>query len=65
MVRADGHGQRVNDNVFHRDAQLGGAFDDLGRHDQAFLRVHGDAVIINDQADNRHAELLDHGQDVG
>jgi hypothetical protein len=58
MVRADGHYQRIDDDVFDGDAQLGGALDDLGCRGETQLRVVGNALLADGQTDDRSFVLL-------
>ena len=63
-VRADRHGQRVDDDVLDRDAVLlRGHLDDLADEHEPLVGLHRDLVLVVGQRDDRGVEALDQRQD--
>ena len=61
---ADGHQQRVDDDVLARDAVVGGALDDPLGHTEPDVRIHADAGLVVADRDDRAAVLLHERQDA-
>ena len=60
---ADRHDQRIDDDVLARDAEVGGALDDLLRHREAHVGILGDPGLVVGDRDDGRAVLLHQRQD--